>query len=89
MFRTKLVALKDKLEKSETAFLTSFWRFILKKFNKVSIALQAVDINVVQVMKCYESLIPQVEEARNQFEKFEEKPNNFCLSEARFENKSR
>ena len=57
--------------------------------NKVSIALQeAVDINVVQIMKYYESLIHQVEEARNQFEKFEEKANNVCLSEASFENKS-
>ena len=46
-------------------------------------------MNVVQVMKYYESLIHQVEEARNQLEKFEEKANNVCLSEAGFENKRR
>ena len=54
-----------------------------------ALALQAADINVVQVMKYYESLIHQVKEARNQFETLEEKDNNVCLSEAGFENKSR
>ena len=38
-------------------------------------------------MKYYETLIHQVEEARNQFEKFEQKANNVCLSET--DNKSR
>ena len=55
--RSKASGFKRQLEKYETAFLTSFWGFIVKKFNKVIIALQAVDINVVQVMKYYESLI--------------------------------
>lgn len=87
--RSKADGLKRQLEKYETAFLTAFWGFILKKFNKVSIALQAVDTNVLQVMKYYESLVLYVEEARNQFEKFEEEANNVCLSQAGFENKNR
>ena len=32
--RSKATGLKRQLEKYETAFLTSFWEFILKKFNK-------------------------------------------------------
>ena len=40
-------------------------------------------------MKYHQTLIHQVEEARNQIEKFEEKANNICLSEAGSENKIR
>lgn len=87
--RNKAVVLKKQIMKYVTAFLIGFWGFILKKFNQVSIALQAVDINVMQVIEYYKSLIILVEKTRNKFDKFEEKANEICLGEASFENKNR
>lgn len=49
------------MNKWETAYMTVFWCVILHTFNKTSLLLRSVDIDISTVVSLYNSLIKYVQ----------------------------
>ena len=61
------------MEQFDTALMTIISHTILERFNATSFCLQKVDIDLLNVVKLYSSLISFVPDTRENFDDIEEK----------------
>ncbi|XP_060845774.1 uncharacterized protein LOC132925391 [Rhopalosiphum padi] len=78
--RSEARGLIRQMNKLETAYMTVFWSDILHTFNKTSLLLQSVDIDISTVVSLYNSLIEYVQTLRSMFNDYEK------LAKAMFDN---
>jgi hypothetical protein len=69
--RAEAEGLAKKMRQLETALMTVIWSNILSRFNATSLSLQKDNIDLLSVVKLYESLIYFVSERRNTFDELE------------------
>ena len=76
---TRLTAdgLIRQMEQLDTALMTIIWHTILERFNATSLCLQKVDIDLLNVVKLYNSLISFLLDTRDTFDDIEEKAKAF------------
>lgn len=61
-------------------------KFLLERINTVTASLQRVDINILQCIELYDSLIATIESARDKFDNYEEQAKDiFVLDEVGYE----
>lgn len=75
-------ALRRKLERFETAFMIVVWGYLLDRINAVNKALQKVEINVMEVIEMYDSLVALIESVRHKFEEYENEAKQIFVLEA-------
>lgn len=51
--------------------MTVFWGFLLDRINIVNKSLQSVNINILQAIELYDSLIGVIQSLREQFDYYE------------------
>lgn len=68
------------LDRFETSFMISFWSLILNRINTVSKQLQRSELNILQVVEYYDSLINFALSVRENFDEYEKKAAEFCLN---------
>lgn len=59
------------MDKLENAVLCNMWNNILERFNRVSVALQAVNLDLFNTVCLVQSLREYISGLRNQFGRFE------------------
>jgi len=69
--RSEARGLIRQMNKLETAYMTVFWSDILHTFNKTSLLLQSVNIDISTVVSLYNSLIEYVQQLRSMFNDYE------------------
>ena len=60
------------MERLETALMTVIWHTILECFNATSLSLQKVEIDLLSVVKLYDSLISYLLQLRDRFDETDE-----------------
>lgn len=60
------------MERLETALMTVIWHTILERFNATSLSLQKVEIDLLSVVKLYDSLISYLLQLRDRFDETDE-----------------
>lgn len=79
--RCEAKGIRLKLERLETAFMTVFWNSLLRPFNVVNKTLQAVNVDIYNVVQLYDSLIALVSDTREKFDEIEEKAIKISVAE--------
>lgn len=69
--RSESCRLEEKMNKLETALMTVIWNSILERFNATSLSLQNVDVDLITVVKLYDSLRSFVSQMRYNFDSME------------------
>lgn len=69
--RNEAKSLAKHMDRLENAILCNLWNDILQRFNRVSVALQAVDLDLCNAVSLVRSLRQYVAGLRGQFERFE------------------
>ena len=79
---TRLTAdgLITQMEQLDTALMTIIWHTILERFNATSLCLQKVDIDLLNVVKLYNSLISFLLDTRDTFDDIEEKAKSYVAT---------
>lgn len=87
IIRNEAIGLRKKLERFETTFMIVFWGFLLDRINIVNKSLQSVDINILQAIELYHSLIGVIQSLREQFDYYENEAKKiYFLDEFTYEN---
>ncbi|XP_060877870.1 zinc finger MYM-type protein 1-like [Metopolophium dirhodum] len=69
--RNEAKGLMNKMSSLETAIMTVVWSFLLSQLNFTSNKLQNVNIDCLDVLQLYDSLIRLIEQTRENFDDFE------------------
>jgi hypothetical protein len=77
--RTEAARLEDKMNELEIGLMVVIWHEILDRFNATSLSLQQVEIDLLSVVKLYESLRIFVSQMRDRFDEIEEKAKSMVI----------
>jgi len=69
--RNEARSLDKKMDKLETAFMCTLWHCILQRFEKASVALQSVELDLCKAVDLVGSLRDYIGGLRDQFDRFE------------------
>ena len=67
------------MEQLETAVVIVIWHTILERFNSASLSLQKVEIDLLSVVKLYDSLITFLLQMRDGFDETESRREGYVL----------